>query len=246
MLGTVQFGMNYGVANTTGKPSFEAVKTILKTAFDGAVADLRSQIEPTGKLQTDLNVAKDNLRAQIKLEVQNFEGSYDSALKNYNEATETGTKAEISAAKTRLEQAKNTLTYARAYGNAKLMQPDLTDSKAHLADVEAARGNYLSAQQSRANSVDYINASNTITKAQAAFGLISAIGSFGQNFVQNWSQLSQAEATKMGALQKKSEEELDQTKDLFSQEQKLIDQVIQLFTAVVQAENQSMRDAIQA
>ena len=40
MLGTVQFGMNYGVANTTGKPSFEAVKTILKTAYDGGVTAL--------------------------------------------------------------------------------------------------------------------------------------------------------------------------------------------------------------
>ena len=40
MLGTVQFGMNYGVANTTGRPSFEAVKTILKTAYDGGVTAL--------------------------------------------------------------------------------------------------------------------------------------------------------------------------------------------------------------
>ena len=40
MLGTVQFGMNYGVANTTGKPSFETVKTILKAAYDGGVTAL--------------------------------------------------------------------------------------------------------------------------------------------------------------------------------------------------------------
>ena len=40
MLGTVQFGMSYGVANTTGKPTFEAVKTILKTAYDGGVTAL--------------------------------------------------------------------------------------------------------------------------------------------------------------------------------------------------------------
>ena len=39
---------------------------------------------------------------------------------------------------------------------------------------------------------------------------------------------------------------LDQTKDLFSQEQKVIEQVIQLCQAVIQAESQSMRDAIQA
>ena len=40
MLGTVQFGLNYGVANTTGKPSFEAAKTILKAAYDGGVTAL--------------------------------------------------------------------------------------------------------------------------------------------------------------------------------------------------------------
>ena len=238
---------NIGLDNVKlGDTSLAQLKADVKTAFDGAIADLRSQIEPTGRLQTDLNVAKDNLRAQIKLEVQKFESSYDSALKNYNEATKSGTKAEISAAATKLEQAKNTLTYARAYGNAKLMQPDLTDSKAHLADVEAARANYLSAQQTRANSVDYIKASNTITYAQAAHGLIAALGSFGQNFVQNWSQLIQAEGTKMGALQKKSEEELDQTRDLFNQAEELVNNVVQLMNAVRQAELQSMRDAIQA
>ena len=238
---------NLGLDNVKlGDTSLAQLKADVKTAFDGAIADLRSQIEPTGKLQTDLNVAKDNLRAQIKLEVQKFESSYDSALKDYNEATKTGTKAEISAAATKLEQAKNTLTYARAYGNDKLMQPDLTDSKAHLADVEAARGNYLAAQSARSNSVDYIKASNTVTKAQAYFGLIAALGSFGQNFVQNWSQLSQAEATKMGALQKKSEEELDQTRDLFNQAEELVNNVVQLMNAVRQAELQSMRDAIQA
>lgn len=37
MLGTVQFGMNYGVANTHGKPSYETVKNILKEAFEGGV-----------------------------------------------------------------------------------------------------------------------------------------------------------------------------------------------------------------
>lgn len=37
MLGTVQFGMNYGVANTSGKPSFETCKQILKEAYDGGI-----------------------------------------------------------------------------------------------------------------------------------------------------------------------------------------------------------------
>ncbi|MBQ9502535.1 MAG: aldo/keto reductase [Lentisphaeria bacterium] len=40
MLGTVQFGMNYGVANVTGKPSYETVKAILKEAYDSGVTAL--------------------------------------------------------------------------------------------------------------------------------------------------------------------------------------------------------------
>lgn len=50
----------------------------------------------------------------------------------------------------------------------------------------------------------------------------------------------------MGAQQKKSEEELDQTKDLFNQAEELVNNVVQLMNAVRQAEMQSMRDAIQA
>ena len=235
---------NLDMSNAVSK--LEQAKAGVKTALDGAVADLRGQLAPDGKLMTDLDAAKKNLRAQIKLEVQKYESAYDSALKEYNEATKTGTKADIKAAEAKLEKAKDCLTYARAYGNSKLMQPELTDSKAHLADVEAARGNYLSAQQSRANSVDYIKASNSITKAQAHNNLIAAIGGFAQNFVQNWSQLVSAEATKMGAQQKKSEEERDQTKDLFNQAEELVNHVVQLMNAVRQAEMQSMRDAIQA
>lgn len=37
MLGTVQFGMDYGVANTHGKPSYETVKQILSEAFEGGI-----------------------------------------------------------------------------------------------------------------------------------------------------------------------------------------------------------------
>ena len=205
----------------------EQAKADFRTACDGAYAKFA---EKTGRLKVDLETAKQNLRAQIKLEVQKFESSYDSALKDYNEAIKTGSKADIKAAEAKLEKAQNQLTYARAYGNA----------------VEEARGRYLSTQQTRANSVDYINASNTITKAQAYNSLIAAIGGFGQNFVQNWSQLLNAEATKMGAQQKKSEEELDQTKDLFNQAEELVNNVVQLMNAVRQAEMQSMRDAIQA
>ena len=94
--------------------------------------------------------------------------------------------------------------------------------------------------------MDYIKASNTITKAQAVNNLIAAIGSAGQSFIQNLTQMQQADATAQGALSKKSEEELDQTKDLFNQALSLVDSIVKLMQAVRAAEAQSMRDAIQA
>ncbi|HNX33333.1 MAG TPA: aldo/keto reductase [Kiritimatiellia bacterium] len=40
MLGTVQFGLEYGIANVSGKPSFERVCDILTAAYEGGVRSL--------------------------------------------------------------------------------------------------------------------------------------------------------------------------------------------------------------
>ena len=40
MLGTVQFGLDYGIANVAGKPPFERVCEILQAAYDGGVTAL--------------------------------------------------------------------------------------------------------------------------------------------------------------------------------------------------------------
>lgn len=37
MLGTVQFGLNYGIANTAGKPSYETVRDIIKSAYESGI-----------------------------------------------------------------------------------------------------------------------------------------------------------------------------------------------------------------
>jgi len=222
------------------------LKADVKAAFDAANADLKAQIAPGGQASVELEAAKANLRAQTKLEIQKYEDSYGNALQEYNDATKNGTKAEIAAASQKLDTAAAELKYARALGNAKLMQPDVTDAQTHLADVNETTAAYQAAQQTRANSVDYIKASNTITQAQAVNNLIAAIGGAGQSFIQNMTQLQQADATEQGALSKKSEEELDQTKDLFNQALTLVDSIVKLMQAVRAAEAQSMRDAIQA
>lgn len=44
-LGTVQLGMDYGIANKTGKPSQEAANEILKTAFESGITSFDTSIE---------------------------------------------------------------------------------------------------------------------------------------------------------------------------------------------------------
>lgn len=226
--------------------SIPKLQANVKASIDKAVADIQPQIAEGGPLRNEVNAAKQELRAQVKLEMMKFEDAYDAELQNFNEVSKSGTKAEIAEAKARLETAGNELKYARALGNEKLMAGELTDSQAHLADVEEARAKHGQVQTSRANSVDYIKASNTINTAQAVNGLISSIFGFAQGFIQNKTQLNQAEATMEGAEQQKKQEELEQTKDLFNQAQELVNNVVQLMKAIGQAETQSMRDAIQA
>jgi aryl-alcohol dehydrogenase-like predicted oxidoreductase len=37
MLGTVQFGLNYGIANTAGKPAYETAREIIKVAYENGI-----------------------------------------------------------------------------------------------------------------------------------------------------------------------------------------------------------------
>lgn len=63
LLGTVQFGLAYGIANTDGKPSFDRVKAILKTALDNGITSLDTAAaygdseEVLGKALSELGIA---------------------------------------------------------------------------------------------------------------------------------------------------------------------------------------------
>lgn len=72
MLGTVQFGLNYGIANVTGKPSYDTVKEILKTAYDLGITALDTAAaygdseEVLGKALTELRI-KDKVTVVTKV-----------------------------------------------------------------------------------------------------------------------------------------------------------------------------------
>ena len=111
--------------------------------------------------------------------------------------------------------------------------------------IETDRAKVNEAMGMRQADASYLKARFAIQQGEAYNGMITAIGNTAQSFVSHLTQLQQAEATEMGAQQQKSMEELDQTKDLFNQAEELVNQVVQLMRAVISAETQSMRDAIQ-
>ena len=91
----------------------------------------------------------------------------------------------------------------------------------------------------------FLRASFQLQTTEVKLGIVNAIGNATQSFISGLTSYIQAGAKEGEAQQNKAQEELDQTKDLFTQAQSLVDAVVQLMQAVSQAETQSMRDAIQ-
>ncbi len=76
--------------------------------------------------------------------------------------------------------------------------------------------------------------------------LSMALGNLGQTLVRGFVDIQQAEAMSKAADQKKEENALEETKEIINSFQELMEQVLQLAQAILQAENESMRSAIQA
>jgi aryl-alcohol dehydrogenase-like predicted oxidoreductase len=63
MLGTVQFGLNYGIANRVGQPTYETAREIIACAYDGGVTCLDTAAlygdseEVLGRALSDLKIA---------------------------------------------------------------------------------------------------------------------------------------------------------------------------------------------
>ena len=91
----------------------------------------------------------------------------------------------------------------------------------------------------------YVSSTRTVARYDAMMNIVASVGQVAQSLVQNTNAYMQAGITEKSAEQQKAQEELDQTKDLFSQAQELVNQIIKLMQAVIAAESQSMRDSIQ-
>ncbi len=142
--------------------------------------------------------------------------------------------------------ARNDMRMARAFTESKLNEEGVTTAVERRADVAAAEDAVDKASQRLNNNTDYKKALHRIERYSGINAVNTAIANMLQGMSQNISAMMNSEATRQGAEEKQEQEQLDQTKDLFTQAQSLIDSVIKLMQAVAAAESQSMRDAIQA
>ena len=193
--------------------------------------------------KTELAQAKANYCKTVSDVAAQYEEKYQTAVERLNNPQAGADKAQLKAD---VDTARNEMEMAFAM-EAKYLTKDGAMTPAEQKDLVA------SARARVDVTTDRVMHRTDFKAAERRLSMISGLNNINQSIAQvtqamsaNLSATRNAEATRQGADTKKEEEMLDQTKDLFSQEQKLIDQVIQLFSAVIQAENQSMRDAIQA
>ena len=235
----------------------KAEQATAKTTLDQKTQAVRDQESRIRTLQGDVGPAQEAVKtaegtlAKAKADytktVQDvaaqYQEKYQTAVDRQANpppgANKAQLKADVETAKAKMEMA-----FAK---EAQLLSQDGVMTPAEQKDLVTLARDRVDVTTDRAmRRVDFKAAERKMSTLMGINNINQAIGGVMQSTASNLAGLRSAEAVRTGAESKKQEEMLDQTKDLFAQEQKLIDQVIQLFTAVIQAENQSMRDAIQA
>ena len=203
--------------------------TLAKSAVDTATADLAK--------------AKNDYVETLKSVGDEYAEKYQVALDRQKNPPEGVDKATLDAD---VKNARNEMMMARALEAKALSEPGVLSPAEHKQLVGGARMESDMALRRLNESEDYKQVGLRIQYLMGMNGIVQAIGGTLQSMSQNLSALEQAEATRQGAEQQRENEMLDQTKDLFAQDQKVIDAVVQLMQAVLQAETTSIRDAIQA
>lgn len=210
------------------------------------IGELKAKIDEFDRLQSlkdkgvqlssEQQTAYDSLNAEI-LDVK-------TAFADKQLLLRTQVKSELADIRNNPASTPDEIAYAEAFAANEIAQNSTPQQLAD--DLSVARANYNQANMVMQNDARYMDGVHIENRARMFGDLITAIGSVVQGCVSSMTQMMNAEATEDSAEQQQAQEMLDQAKDLFSQCQSLIDSVVQLMQAVLQAEVQSMRDAIQA
>ncbi len=205
--------------------------------FDAADQTVQSKTAARNAAQEKLDNAKGNLSKSMARK------ELDAASKELSDASATrdAAKAKLTKADDGVKDAQG--EYDAASKELGVEKTKLEQAGQDLADAETQVGK---AQSRMNNDLRQISGNNMQTKWRNIGDMITAAGGAAQQTVRSATEMVQAEATELGAEVKKEEHNLDLTRDLYTQAQDVIRAVLSLFSSVIQAETQSMRDAIQA
>ena len=193
--------------------------------------------------KTDLAKARSDYVKTVQDVAAQYQEKYQTAVDRLANPPEGADKAQLQA---NVETARTDMEMAFAK-EAQLLSQDGVMTQSEQKDMVAAARTKVDITTDRVYQRADFKAAERRMGMFAGFNSINqSIGGMMQSVAQSLTAIKSADASRLGAETKEQEEMLDQTKDLYQQEQKLIDAVIQLLTAVGQAETQSMRDAIQA
>ena len=190
-----------------------------------------------------LDTARNDLAKRSEAIADDYTAKYDAAVKRLADPPAGSDKTQLKAD---VETARKEMKMARALQANELAQEGVLSPGEHHDMVKMARMEADNATNRTINRADFKDAERKIALFAGLNGLVMSMGQLGQSIAQGLNQIEQAEATRTGAQQQEMKEELEQTKDLYTKGQDLVDQVIKLMQAVNQAEVQSQRDAIQA
>ena len=199
--------------------------------------------EELANAKTAQTQARSDYQKTVSEVASSYQDKYQNAVERLNNPPEGADKAQLQAD---VNTAKADMEMAFAVEADLLSKNGVMTPTEQTNLVSAARAKADFATDSAYRRMDVKALDTRMTKLMTIGNVNQAMGGVLQSMAQNLSAMRSADATREGAESTKYEEMLDQTKDLFAKAQSLIDQVISLYQAVVQMENQSMRDAIQA
>ena len=210
-------------------------KLVSDTQNGPVVAEPRT----TAKMQNEIHEA-------MLVEVDGYKKTYDEALAKVDNEKRINGKASAQSLQ-ELDDAKYRYKLARA----EQVYTSSTFDKLSPAKHQALSAGLMDEAVSL-NKMAEGGARSSGSEKSAIYGMLiqnvsnALLGTMGQKIVEGVTQLKQAEISEMNADEKMLEEQLDQIKDLFAQDQALIQKSIELFQSVISKESQSLEEIINA
>lgn len=237
------------------------VKDKVNASF-GEKCNSENEGSPLGKIKTAASnlegdpqntTYKENLEAARndycnKIDEVEFEyrEQYEAARVEYKNALKSGDKSRIKEAKLNLEAAASRYEYAHAAAiELKIEHGGMSRADVAKASVQRDGRAVDAAYGDLRFDDEYMALDNHFEWLRIGNSLIQVVGQMLGSAVSQGSQLISAKAHKYGAVEQEARNELDQINDLFNNCQKLLETVLQVILAVIQAESQSVDSTIQ-